>query len=170
MFLNVEIKAKCANPAVVRQYLTDNGADYRGTDTQTDTYFNVKHGRLKLRQGTIENNLIYYERENQQGPKASNFNLVRIDDAEELKTVLTKSIGIKTVVVKQREIYYINNVKFHIDTVPGLGNFVEIEAGNIIDPAKTKEMLQEQCAFYIKAFGISEEDLLTNSYSDMLLQ
>lgn len=168
MFVNVEIKARCENPAAIRKYLTDNNADYKGTDTQTDTYFNVQHGRLKLRQGNIENNLIYYERSNGAGPKESNFNLIRIDEAEELKAVLTKSVGIKTVVVKQREIYYIGNVKFHIDAVPGLGNFVEIEAGNIIEPAKTKEMLQAQCAFYLKAFNIKEENLLTGSYSDMI--
>jgi adenylate cyclase class IV len=29
---------------------------------------------------------------------------------------------------KKREIYFINNVKFHIDTVDGAGSFIEIEA------------------------------------------
>jgi len=73
------------------------------------------------------------------------------------------------VVKKRREIYYINNVKFHIDEVPGLGSFVEIEAGNVkVD--LSKKQLKEQCDFYVKEFGIKEEDLIQVSYSDMLLK
>ena len=48
-YLNVEIKARCTNPAFIRDYLLSNNAEFRGTDEQTDTYFHVPHGRLKLR-------------------------------------------------------------------------------------------------------------------------
>ncbi|MCX6316904.1 MAG: class IV adenylate cyclase [Bacteroidetes bacterium] len=168
-FLNVEIKARCSDPSFVRNYLLNNQADFKGTDEQTDTYFHVSNGRLKLREGNIENNLIYYERTNQAGPKESHFNLVKIADAAGLKEVLTKSNGIKVVVKKIREIYYIDNVKFHIDEVPGLGSFVEIEAGNRFDLTLTKEHLQTQCDFYLKAFQIDEKDLVVFSYSDILI-
>lgn len=143
-FLNVEIKAFCSDPLFVRQYLQEHGAEFKGMDEQTDTYFIVPKGRLKLREGNIENNLIYYQRTNQAGPKSSHFNLVKIEDAKGLKEVLTKSMGIKVVVKKKREIYYIGNVKFHIDEVPGLGSFAEIEAGNILKDLSEKE-LKAQC-------------------------
>ena len=68
---------------------------------------------------------------------------------------------------KKREIYYIKNVKFHIDEVPGLGSFVEIEASNISANLTASE-LKEQCEFYLLAFGINENDLIKHSYSDML--
>jgi predicted adenylyl cyclase CyaB len=123
---------------------------------------------LKLREGNIENNLIFYERSNQAGPKDSHFHLVKINDAEGLKEVLTKSMGIKVIVKKRREIYYIDNVKFHIDEVPGLGSFTEIEAGNILVDL-SKEKLQEQCDFYMKEFNIKQEDLIEVSYSDMMM-
>ena len=167
-FLNVEIKAICNDPLFIRKYLVDNKADFKGTDEQTDTYFNVPNGRLKLREGNIENNLIFYERTNQAGPKQSHFNLVKVEDAKGLKEVLIKSIGIKVVVEKKREIFYIDNVKFHIDEVPGLGSFVEIEAGNIFVDL-SKEQLKQQCDFYLKEFSIKPEDLIDVSYSDMLL-
>ena len=167
-YLNVEIKARCGNPAFIRDYLLSNNAEFRGTDEQTDTYFQVPHGRLKLREGNIENNLIYYERSNQAGPKDSHFQLVKINDAAGLKEALAKANGIKTVVKKKREIYYIANVKFHIDEVPGLGSFVEIEAGNILADL-SKEQLKEQCDYYLQAFNIQPEDLIEVSYSDMLL-
>lgn len=167
-YLNIEIKAKAANPGFVRDYLKRNNAVYKGLDQQTDTYFNTNKGRLKLREGNIENNLIYYERPDQAGPKGSHFSLVKIQDATGLKEVLAKSMGIKVMVKKNREIYYIGNVKFHIDDVPGLGSFIEIEAGNIgVD--LSSEKLQEQCDFYMKELNIDSSDLLEKSYSDMLL-
>src|SRR5689334_1486868 len=108
--LNVEIKAKCKNPDSIRSYLKNNKADFKGTDHQSDTYFNVNNGRLKLREGNIENALIYYERTNQAGPKSSHFELVKLPDAAQMKNVLTKSLGIKIIVKKIREIYFIENV------------------------------------------------------------
>lgn len=167
--LNVEIKARYADSDFMRRYLLDNGAEFKGTDNQTDTYFHVANGRLKLRQGNIENNLIYYERNNQPGPKSSQFDLVPIPEAEKLKEVLLKSIGIKVVVQKKREIYFIGNVKFHIDEVPGLGNFAEIEASNKYADLPLQK-LQQQCDFYMQELRIKNEDLISVSYSDMLLE
>lgn len=168
-FLNVEIKARCSDPARVRNYLQAAGADFRGLDEQTDTYFNVGHGRLKLREGKIENNLIFYERDNQAGPKNSHFRLVAVPDAAALKAALSGANGIKVVVKKFREIYYIGNVKFHIDEVPGLGSFVEIEAGNKEAPLGHAE-LKAQCDHYMQELRIASTDLIDRSYSDMLLE
>ena len=166
-YLNVEIKARCTRPDFVRNYLQDARAFFRGIDEQTDTYFKVQNGRLKLRQGNIENNLIYYERENLAGPKKSGFELVSVTDAEKLKEVLGRSLGVLTIVIKRREIYFLNNVKFHIDLVPGLGNFIEIEAGNL-EADIPKARLQEQCEFYMKELGITPADLVASSYSDLV--
>ena len=167
--LNVEIKATCHDPWFVRNYLLSNGASFKGTDEQTDTYFYVANGRLKLREGLIENALIFYERTNQAGPKNSHFKLVKVEDGAGLKEALTKSNGIKAVVKKRREIYYINNVKFHIDEVPELGSFMEIEAGNILADLSMDE-LRNQCDFYMQELRISEDDLVRVSYSDMILE
>lgn len=168
-FLNVEIKARSANPDLVRDYLASNKADFKGVDLQTDTYFNTLKGRLKLREGNIENNLIYYERENTEGPKSSNFQLIKVDNASLLKEVLIKSNGIKVIVKKKREIYYIDNVKFHIDEVEGLGSFIEIEAGNILADLSHPALLQ-QCERYQQIFRVKENDLISESYSDLLLR
>jgi adenylate cyclase, class 2 len=166
MALNIEIKAKTNHPEFIRSYL-NNKAEFRGTDFQVDTYFSVSHGRLKLREGNIENNLIYYERQNTAGAKESSFQLVHIPDSKTLKEILAKSLGIKIVVRKKREIYFIKNVKFHIDQVEGLGNFAEIEASDLYADI-SKEELQKQCDFYLSELKIKEEDLISVSYSDML--
>jgi predicted adenylyl cyclase CyaB len=168
MHLNVEIKARCTDAGFVRGFLEDNMADYKGTDRQTDTYFKVNNGRLKLRQGNIENALIHYERSNQAGPKDSRVNMVKVDNGPQLKSIVLQACGLLAEVVKEREIYFIGNVKFHIDHVPGLGNFVEIEAIDK-DGMIGKEKLLEQCNFYIHALRINEEDLQVSSYSDMIM-
>ncbi len=168
-FINIEIKAKCFRPEKVEAFLLENGAKFIGLDHQKDTYFKVPNGRLKLRQGNIENSLIYYDRPDQQGPKQSDFSLAKIADGPALEEVLSRSLGIKVVVDKYRKIFYIDNVKFHLDEVPGLGSFVEIEAGNLADPSKTVEDLKQQCDRYLSAFEVAADDLIHHSYSDMLL-
>ena len=166
--LNIEIKAQCDQTDHIRRILREHNADFKGTDHQVDTYFEVPEGRLKLRQGTIENNLIFYKRDNQSGPKASNIDLVPAEHPEELHALLDNALDTKVIVDKQREIYFIENVKFHIDEVKKLGNFIEIEA---IDEDGTigRERLQEQCEKYLRLFGITDDQLIAHSYSDMLL-
>lgn len=167
--INIEIKAKCFHPQKVEAFLIQNNASLKGTDYQKDTYFNVPHGRLKLRQGNIENNLIFYKRDNQKGPKQSNFHLVPVTNAVELENLLTETLGVKVIVEKKRQIWFLDNIKIHLDEVPGLGSFVEIEAGNILDPSLTVEQLHAQCSNLMQHFDIQEEDLIENSYSDLLL-
>ena len=167
MPINIEIKARCNKPEFIRTILTEKGAVFKGIDHQIDTYFNVKSGRLKLREGNIENHLIHYHRVNQEGPKKSVVSLYQTQPDTTLKKILTDAIGIKVVVDKQRAIYYIDNVKFHLDVVQQLGNFVEIEAIDT-DGTISEEQLQIQCADYLQLFQILPADLLAASYSDML--
>jgi len=163
---NLEIKAKCSSPDKIRNVLIEKGAEFKGTDHQIDTYFNCIVGRLKLREGNIENNLIYYNRiEDDKGSKQSKIVLIANPD-KDLKFVLEQANGINIVVDKTREIYFIENVKFHLDMVVGLGSFMEIEA--ITDGTIKKEKLQEQLDYYKKLFDIKEEDLIAESYSDLL--
>jgi adenylate cyclase, class 2 len=73
------------------------------------------------------------------------------------------------VVEKRRDIYFIDNVKFHLDEVEGLGTFVEIEA---IDYNGTigSERLLVQCHTFLSLFNIQPDELVAVSYSDLLLQ
>lgn len=167
--VNIEIKARCDDPGRVRSLLEAHGAEFRGLDRQIDTYFACPAGRLKLRQGTIENALIHYHRPDQAGPKRATVTLTPLDAplAGQLHATLSAALAVLAVVDKQREIYFIDNVKFHIDRVAGLGNFVEIEA---IDAAGElgPDALRRQCSQYMQLLGVAESDLLTGSYSDML--
>jgi len=165
--LNVEIKARCSHSAQCRQILLSLGADYRGLDEQIDTYFHCSHGRLKLREGTIERQLIFYQRPDNAGPKESQVALFAVAaDSAALRHLLAEALGVRLTVKKRREIYFIQNVKFHLDVVEPLGSFVEIEA---IDQDGTlgREALYRQCRHYIKVLKIDPGDFIEQSYSDL---
>ena len=170
MHINVEIKAKCFHPKTVEAFLFAHHARFAGIDLQKDIYFNVPAGRLKLRQGNIENNLIYYRRNNEKGPKRSDFYLTPVTDPSSLQTMLSEALGIKVIVEKKRKIFFLDNIKIHLDEISGLGFFVEIEASNILNAHISVNILHKQCEVLMKQLNIAEEDLIECSYSDMLLK
>jgi predicted adenylyl cyclase CyaB len=165
---NIEIKAKCDFHEEIRKILATENAEFIGRDHQIDTYFNVSNGRLKLREGNIENALIHYEREDKTDPKESDFLLYKSENTDLLKELLERSLGVLTVVDKEREIYFIGDVKIHIDEVKSLGNFVEIEVQGHEDSDKNK--LLSQCKYFLKLFRIKDENLISYSYSDLILK
>ena len=164
---SIEIKARCPDPARIRGILRTRKARFRGLDHQIDTYFRVPTGRLKLREGNIENALIYYKRADQKNSKKCDSALFPCAGKTPLKKILTRALGVLTVVDKKREIYFIKNAKFHIDRVKKLGSFVEIE---VFGSGSVALKLRKQCEFYQKLLGIRPEDLLADSYSDQILK
>lgn len=168
MHINFEFKARHSHIEEAEKSLLKHNPVFIGEDHQIDTYFNVPNGRMKLREGTIEQSLIFYERTNTAGAKQSNVTLYNHQPDAVLKNVLGQALGFKVVVDKKRKIYFIDNVKFHFDKVVGLGEFVEVEA---IDKEGSIgiEKLKEQCRYYQQVLGVQEEDFMAESYSDMLL-
>ncbi|MDB5205441.1 MAG: class adenylate cyclase [Flavisolibacter sp.] len=168
MHINFEFKAKLEDISAAENILMQHSPLFIGEDHQVDTYFNVPNGRLKLREGTIEHALIFYERTDSAAAKQSNVTLFRHTPDVSLKQALTQSLGVKVVIDKKRRIYFIDTVKFHFDKVEGLGTFIEVEAIDK-DGDIGLERLKEQCLFYQVLLNIKEEQFVAGSYSDLLL-
>lgn len=166
--INFEFKAQAANPDEQERKLEELNPVFKGEDHQKDTYYNVPKGRLKMREGNIENALIYYEREDNTDSKRSDVILYQHQPNSQLKAMLAKIHGVKVVVDKIRKIYFVNNVKIHFDRVNELGSFLEVEAIDD-DGSIGIEKLKEQCNEFARFFGIAKEDFIAVSYSDMLL-
>lgn len=164
----VEIKAKCTDPQNIHQILKAHNADFKGIDHQVDTYFVVPKGRLKLREGNIENTLIHYHRPNQEGPKTSAVSLYRPDPDGGLKKVLSTALDTLVTVDKKRAIYFIDHIKFHVDEVKDLGSFMEIE---VIDEQgeMSLEVMEQQCQYWMQKLAVEKQDLIESSYSDLLM-
>lgn len=84
----------------------------------------------------------------------------------EIKGVLVRALGVMVAVDKKREIYFVENVKIHLDEVEGLGKFLEVEA---IGSANENAKLQEQCDEFQLQFNVRKEDFVAGSYSDLLM-
>jgi adenylate cyclase, class 2 len=167
MHINIECKALCSNLEEKENKLKTLNPKYIGEDHQIDTYFNTHNGRLKLREGNIENALIQYNRNDAAQIKQSDVQLYKTENNTALKAILIATLGIKKIVDKTRRIYFIDNVKFHFDTVKDLGSFIEIEAIEM-EPTHNASFLQEQVNYYVQFLDIANQDFLTQSYSDLV--
>lgn len=165
--ISLEIKARCPDPVRTRNILRSRHAIFKGLDRQVDTYFRVPSGRLKLREGNIENALIFYKRSDQKKSKQCDVSLHPCEKGTPLGEIFARTLGVLVEIDKKREIYFIKNAKFHVDRVKKLGDFVEIE---VFGPAKSAVGLKKKCKFYQKLLGVRTKDLVADSYSDQMLK
>jgi len=163
----VEIKARCPDPERTAELIRKTGAEFKGRHSQVDTFYRVPRGRLKLRRSESGECLIGYLRPDLSGPKHCLVNLYPCSDSELLDRVLSDALGVRITVKKQRQIYLLENVKFHLDRVEGLGSFVEIEVlgRRGVDSVET---LRADCEKYLGLLCIRPEDLVEAAYADLL--
>ncbi|MCO6496856.1 MAG: class IV adenylate cyclase [Chitinophagaceae bacterium] len=165
---NFEFKAQVDALDEYEEKILTLHPEFKGLDHQIDTYFNVLHGRLKLREGNIENALINYDREDRAGTKESQVLLYNCEPDHILKEILVRQLGVKVVVSKKRKIFLLEDVKFHLDEVEGLGFFVEVEVIDRLGDER-EEDLKERCDYYLNFLGIKGKELVSGSYSDLIL-
>ena len=165
--LNFEFKARLKDPADVRATLKQLRARFLGTDHQVDTYFHVPAGRLKIREGRIENFLIHYQRTDSAHARRSHVELMLLPRRNSVRGILSGALGVLTVVDKRREIYFVGNVKIHLDRVRGLGTFLEVEAMTRSGDIKK---VRAQAVKFQKLFNITAKDIVLQSYSDLILE
>jgi predicted adenylyl cyclase CyaB len=84
-----------------------------------------------------------------------------------VRAILARALGVMAVVDKRREIYFVGNVKIHLDRVRGLGTFLEVEA-----MTRTGDLrkVRAQAAKFQKLFAVSPADIVPLSYSDLVLE
>ena len=160
----VELKARYEDLGKARALLA--GAARLGTFHQVDTYFALGERRLKLRliDGAEEGQLIYYERPDRGGVKESEVLLAALPDATAVREILVRMMPIKAEVRKVREVYRFQDVQIHLDTVDGLGKFIEFE--KVLVDETGGEAGRKHLESLRGYFQIPEEDLMAGSYSD----
>lgn len=165
----VELKARVENHDYLGEILSALGATYSGTFQQTDIYFEVPEGRLKLREvkGANIAELIYYERENILGPKNDEAFILGIKDPEELKNTLEKILTPLAIIEKVREIYRYRGTQIQLDSVKKVGKFIEFERQTTDSPKRIKKdrLILEKL---MKKLKIDPSNLESLSYSDLI--
>ena len=138
--------------------------------TQCDTYFHCRTGRLKLREiDCCGAQLIWYQRPNDVEIRPSDYQLIDVADPAAMLAALSGALGVRAVVRKRRRIYLHRNVRIHLDKIESLGDFLEFEAvlppdANGADEAESRQFVESLA----RRFGLSQGDLLSGSYGDML--
>lgn len=164
---NLELKARCADLAAVRSIVRQLCGSGAQLELQTDTYFQVPNGRLKLRE--IQGQpavLIAYQRRNQSELRASDYHLVPVSEPALMKTALTGALGLRGVVTKRREIYFWYNVRIHLDEVQNLGTYIEFEA--VLGPAEGDAVSRQRLDELVKMLRLQASQFVGGSYSDLL--
>jgi len=162
----VELKARYEDLGKARALLA--GAEHAATVRQVDTYFSLGERRLKLRSvvGVKEGQLVYYERPDLGGVKESRVLLASIPDAPAVREILSRVLPVKAEVRKTREIYRFQGVQVHLDTVRGLGKFIEFE--KVLAGESDRDAGRKQLESLRAYFQIPDDDLMASSYSDLL--
>jgi hypothetical protein len=125
MARNVEIKAQLSDPSAMRSRVPSLGATGPEELVQTDTFFSVPVGRLKLREfGDGTGEPIFYERPDAVGPKLSDYHRAPAQEPDALREALARSLGVRATVRKQRAIFLLGQTRIHLDDVDGLGSFI----------------------------------------------
>ena len=97
-----------------------------------------------------------------------NYRIIPIHDPDGLKDALAAALGILVAVEKSRHLLLWRNVRIHLDEVPGLGSFIELEA--VAEPDYDLSGEYDNAAELRKALGITDERILAVGYSDELLR
>lgn len=166
---NIELKIKLNDFKRVVSQLKKIGAKYINQLHQIDTYFNIKSGRLKIR--NINNKifeLIYYQRPNKKSSKISNYQILNIkkNQIQKIKSILKKSLEVKIIIEKDRGLWQFNNTRIHLDRVKKLGNFLELET--VVK--KNLEEARIEHSKIINLLNLKNYKKCSNSYSDLALK
>jgi adenylate cyclase class 2 len=165
---NIELKAVDLDPGGSLRVCHALEAEDIGIIRQRDTYFNVTHGNLKLREmepGKPE--LIQYGREDLPEQRLSSYRVIVVEDGAALREALTSALGTWCVVEKKRHIFMWQGVRIYLDEVEGLGRFVVLEAVAPSDSDLTEEhrLVTELRA----ALSITNDRICSTGYAKQLL-
>ena len=164
---NIEIKAVISSvEAVLPRAVALTGAP-PALIAQDDTFFNVAHGRLKLRQfadGSAE--LIHYHRPDTGQPKASDYVRVPAPDPAALREALARGCGVLGRVQKQRWLLIAGQTRIHLDRVLGLGDFMELEV--VLANGQSDADGVTVAEALMQALGLADAPRMAGAYMDLL--
>jgi predicted adenylyl cyclase CyaB len=163
---NLEFKARIDDPKPLMRRARAFGFDLWGDLRQTDTYFEVPHGRLKLRETAgHQAELIFYHRDEEGSNRASDYEIAHSAEPDALRELLTHALGVLAVVKKRRTLLSLDASRIHLDNVEGLGQFLEFEV--IVDG--DEDVAKQSIDWLIHELGFEWGDCIRASYLDLTL-
>jgi predicted adenylyl cyclase CyaB len=168
MARNIEIKARAQQFDQLRERAAELSPEAPLIFRQQDFFYDVPRGRLKLRQfddGTPAE-LIFYQRDDRDGPKASYYTRSPVTNPEAMHSLLATALTTRGIVTKERHVYITGRTRIHLDRVDGLGDFVELEVVLAQDDDEEDGHAEAHAMF--ARLGVPESDLVAVAYVDLL--
>jgi adenylate cyclase, class 2 len=163
---NLEAKFRLPDLEQARAIAETIGFVFQRVLSQSDTFFVVGHGKLKLREQSDGASLIHYRRDRVASLDLSHYQIVPVSNPQATLEILTDALGVLSQVRKQRVLLLRNNIRLHLDRVEGLGEFGEIEA--VVEPGGSAEAYREEVAAILAALVVRDADLVDVSYFELM--
>lgn len=164
---NLELKAALRSLQTAETTAKSLPARRMGILHQTDTYFQIADGRLKLREIRGSGaELIRYVRPNHAGVRRSEYTRIAVKQPAAVRRLLSRALGIRSVVRKRRILFRYRNARIHLDTVNRLGAFLEFE----VMVRRGLPQARRLMTFLRRRFRIRARDVRPGSYGDMILR
>jgi len=161
---NLELKIKATSHESLKKILKQIGAENKGMLNQKDVYYSVPNGLLKLRIENGNESLIVYNRNENDKSRWSDFEVLKFINGKGEK-FFSKLFDVEIIVKKERELFYYDDTRIHLDTVNYLGKFLELETLVINGKADAKKRF----AKIIRLLKLDESKQIRKSYRDLLM-
>jgi len=164
---NIEIKARIENVQELKRIAASITNDDPLEILQDDTFFPCDAGRLKLRafaDGTGV--LIFYRRADEQGPKESFYKTTQTDSPDALRETLSLAYGQSGRVKKHRTLFTFGRTRIHLDSVEGLGDYMELEV--MMADGEACEAGKQEAYEIMARLGVQKSQLVGAAYVDLL--
>ncbi|KAF1027477.1 MAG: hypothetical protein GAK40_01079 [Burkholderia plantarii] len=168
MARNIEIKARARDFDGLREKAAALAAEAPLFYRQQDFFYDAPRGRLKLRRfedGTPAE-LIFYQRDDRDGPKVSYYTRSPVSNPEAMHALLATALTTRGIVTKERHVYLVGRTRIHLDRVDGLGEFIELEVVLAEDDDEAGGEAEAHAMF--ATLGVASEDLVARAYVDLL--
>ncbi len=161
---NLELKISVTSHQSLKKILEQIGAENRGILKQKDVYYSIPNGLLKLRIENGNENLIFYNRNEKDKNRWSDFEVLEIAKGKG-ERFFNNLFDVEVIVKKKRELFYYDDTRIHLDTVKFLGKFLELETLVINGKVDAKKRFEK----IISILKLDESKQIRKSYRDLLM-
>ena len=161
---NLELKIRVISHQALKKILEQIGAQNKGILNQKDVYYSVPNGLLKLRIENLNESLIFYNRNENDKNRWSDFEVLKFTHGKGEK-FFSNLFDVEVIVKKKRELFYYDDTRIHLDTVKFLGKFLELETLVINGKVDAKNRFSK----IISLLKLDESKQIRKSYRDLLI-
>ena len=156
---NVEVKIRVRDLDALAARAKSLGAEERSVLRQVDTYFRAE-GRLKLREMEGSAELIAYSRPDVGGLRTSRYTVTPVSDPEAVK----RAHEVIARVAKTRRLLMLGRTRIHLDSVEGLGEFLELEV--VLREDEDERIGGREAEDLLRGLGVERAERIAGSYVD----